>query len=842
MPFWPISASSHDLSQPEALPHRTGKTGSLQGKTVAVVFNENARDGEVAQDFQKLEKLLQGEGARVVGIKTVRDLRERRALIMGTMMDLLKEIPSRPPVPHHIYQELPPFLVMPYGGDFTFCETVRQTVMAAGISLHPEQNGRDIADRLKSQVGFFLMDKGKAGDNAKQVLAPDKISKIPKFAKGAVDLPFWFTVIETPTANGGHFEVAGHSYSAGVSGYLFGLREQNLAENPKSYWNKGLKSYFRLLPHAAMNRYGWLGFDVGIKHFYTDGSLKQSTVNRASELMITPNRLIAKVGGVPGAWGETKVILLPPGGGGVMGLLEYVFRGVATKNGWNQVSPHHSMKTISADREISLAPGEWLEVETRVPDTLSWKILRWGQELNGRAATELGWIYRTLGIGKPGPVIPPAGSLMEIPTILNGDVVTPHARFKVHVPDYSLEQLAHPGSLGVSLARDSALLEGKSPLISDQKLVAHIIPEEGPLSEISDRSQRVRTPFLSLRRLDQLLGHRDFKINPERISELLSNVQGVEIPTDLRKLADRELTVEKIHTYLRSQQDLAVKHFGGRLWQQGVPLAAGLGALWGGEILADKFGLDREADREIRFAMMMYLGHAAQANFQPLWEVAINRSLNRPYDFARIRQVRVASEALAQWTYFRHASLGEAIGASWRTGALALETGVRQSLWSMGGRAAMIPARAAWNMGHGLIFSRVTEGLVQAFDAPQPIKDYGPAAAFFLPDAGRILVPRATIGMMSHRGINFGARVFAAGFMADMAFAGWQHAKHGSGATRERRINAVAAELRRRDIGSGLFAWREGLRFLSPTLADHIDSHEYGFGSANVYHRIAEKY
>jgi hypothetical protein len=808
---------------------------------VAVVFNENADDGKVAQDFQQLEKLLQGQGATVVGIKTVREMQERRARIFNSIIEVLQQVPPRPTAPYRIHQELPPILIMPYGGDSTFCETVRQTAMAAGISFYPDQNPHQIAEQLKSHVDFFLMDKGKAGDNAKQVMAPKKISEIPKFAKRSVELPFWFTLIETPSSNGSHFEVAGHSYSLGVSGLLFARREENLARNPKGFWNKGLKSYFRLLPHAAMNRWGLLGFEVEVKHFQTNGDLKKITTHLVSELMVTPNRLIAKVGGVPGAWGATKVILMPPSGGGLLALGEYVFRGVATKLGWNQVSPNHSMKTISGDREIHVAPGEWLEVETRVPNTFSWNILRYGQEFAGKAATELGWIYRTLGIGKPGPAIPPAGAFLEVPTQLNGDVAPIHTRFKVHAPDYSLEQLADPDSLGVSLARDSALMEGKSPLISDQKLVAHIIPEEHPTMELSDRAQRVRTPFLSLRRLNQALSHAELNLGMEGIPELFLGTQGVEDPHDLSKMASRDLTVEKVHDYLTTQQGQLMKNFGRGLWYHGVPLAAGLGVLWGGEILADKLGLDREADKEIRFALMMYLGHGVQANFQPLWEVAAHRVLKHPYDFVRIRQVRVASEVLAQWTLSRHASLWGALGTSWRTGALALESGVEQSLWRWSARAAAIPVRAAWNMGHGLILSRLTEGLVQAFDAPKILQDYGPPAAFFAPDVGRILFPRIASGILAHRGINMGARFFAAGFIADMAFAGWQHGEHGAKATRERRINGAAAELRRRDFPSHVPGWRDVLHFISPTLADHIDSHEYGFGRPNVYHRMADK-
>jgi hypothetical protein len=501
------------------------------------------------------------------------------------------------------------------------------------------------------------------------------------------------------------------------------------------------------------------------------------------------------------------------------------------------------MRTLSADRQIHVAPGESVEVEVRVPNTFSWDIFRYGQEkFSGSAATELGWLYRKLGIGKPGPAIPPAGFPMPIPAQLNGDAWEPNAKFKIHAPDYSVDQLAHPNSLAVSLARDSALLEGKSPLISDQQLVARMVPDEAPkILENTETAQRVRTPFLSLRRLDQALTHRQFKATTERISEILAGTQGVTSPADLTKMASRDLTVGKVFGYLTSQPEQVEKHFGRRVLQHGVPLAAGIGTLFAGEALADRIGLDREADREIRFALMMYLGHGVHSNLEPLWEVLSNRILKHPYDFVRTRSVRIASEVLAQWSFSHYASLPRAMGASWHSGALALEAGVGQSLWRMGGKALMIPLRGAWNMGHGLIFSRLTEGVLDTVDAPATLKDYAPPAAFFAPELGRIVFPKATIGMMNHRGIQLGARIFAAGFIADMAFAGWQHAEYADHTQGERRTNQLAAQLRRRDPTTGLFDWRHGLRILSPTLADHVDSHEYGFGRPNVYHRMAGK-
>jgi hypothetical protein len=121
------------------------------------------------------------------------------------------------------------------------------------------------------------------------------------------------------------------------------------------------------------------------------------------------------------------------------------------------------------------------------------------------------------------------------------------------------------------------------------------------------------------------------------------------------------------------------------------------------------------------------------------------------------------------------------------------------------------------------------------------VKDYTTLAAFIIPDAGSILFPRATAGLLRFSGMELGARVFAAGFIADMALATWQHGQFGTKVRQEREVNQIAGELRRRSGRDGPINWRQALRFISPTLADHIDSHEYGFGTPNVFHRMAEK-
>lgn len=832
----PHSLSLADLRFPKIDPF-----GAFHDKHVVLVANPRAQDGAVAKEFPALERIMRGQGGVLHSLNSPDPhMAARRERILGEIREVLGQITPRPPSPFQVYPELPPVVVVTVGGDFTVWEAVRQSLLAAGVSLHPSQDPQGLTEKLRSRMAFILVDKGKAGDNGKQLGAPKHLKEIPRFVNRAVELPFRFPIAELPTPQGPHYEVAGHSYSVGTAGVLFALREENLGKNPDRFWNKGLKSYFRLLPQALTNRIAFLGFEAEVKHFGSDGRVKQHSKMLSCELMVTPNRLIAQVGGVPGAWGETKIVAMPAGGAGLVPLAEYVFRGLATKAGWNQVSPHQSMKTLSADRQIKVAPGEWVEVQTRVPNTLSWRILRFAQELlSGNNQLEPGWFYRKLGLGKAGPAIPPPGAPLEVPAQLNGDGSPPTSSFKVFVPDYSLMALAHHNSPAVRLARDSALLEGKTPLISDQQMVARIVPEEEPkVLEDNPGLRRVRTPFISLRRLDQALNHRDYKMTTTRISEIVAATQRVTSPEGLPNLADRKLTAEKIHHFLQGEKEQVLRSLGRRLWHQGVPLVAGVGALFAGEALADRLGLDAEVDRELRFALMVYLGHAAQANLQPLWEVVANRGLGMPYDFVRTRQVRVASETLAQWTYSRYGNGLRAMAASWRTGALAVEGVLPQGVLTLGAKTALIPLRAAWNMGPGLIASQMAAGIADALDAPAFLKEWAPPVAFFAPDLAGIFAPKITTRLLSDRAFQLGARAFAAGFIADTGFAGLQHALYGSHVGEERQLNARAARLRRERGDLSPLSWRHLVHFFSPTLADHIDSHEYGFGKPNVYRRL----
>jgi len=136
-----------------------------------------------------------------------------------------------------------------------------------------------------------------------------------------------------------------------------------------------------------------------------------------------------------------------------------------------------------------------------------------------------------------------------------------------------------------------------------------------------------------------------------------------------------------------------------------------------------------------------------------------------------------------------------------------------------------------------LMLSRLTEALVQDLPGDSTLRNYGPTLAFFAPDVGKILAPRRTFSLLQNRPARFAARAFAVGFIGDMAFTGIQHIRLGEGATRERYVNFRAAQLRRQSGDISSFSWRNVVRFLAPTVGDHVDSHDYLVGQENSYRR-----
>jgi diacylglycerol kinase-like protein len=783
---------------------------NLNGKTILVVFNPAARDGKIGRDLPQLVKELERSGAKVLTVQTVPNIQERRELIRQSTLAALEQGDS-------IY-------VLPYGGDGTIGETVGEVLKALGVDLATGRQGFQANAAVAAGLESLVISKqGKAADIAVELGAPDRIAKLPASIRRGVKVPVRFPIIDGS-------DVALHSFGVGVSGYLFALRESNKVANPTKWYNQGLWSYFRLIPSAILNRYGIFGVDFELTRSNLQGEELEKTTVRGAELQITPRRIIAGVGGVPGTWGETRMVVLPPFLPGVLAVTEYASRGLITKYlGLNLVGPRSRLRTLSPQRQWVIGPEEKISVKVLVPNTPVWWALRGYQEF-----------LIDSGEALPATRIPPAGELLAIPSILNGDVSGPKSQFIVTAPPLTVNLLGRPNSLAVRLARASALVHGELPLLSDQQLVASTVARHRPaILKDSPETVRIRTPFVSQPRLRDLM--RRHHLSFERDLQLLTATQSAVDPSQLKHLASEELTVERMEQFLKSEQGQewckqntdSLKALGKRALTGGLPLAAGMVTLWGSGALADTLGLDPIRQRELRFGLTVYLSHAAQVNLAPLWEVMVNRMLHQPYDYVRIRDAEVAGETLQQWTLESHNSLGRALSSAWRSGSIGWEVGGGAGLWRRGLGLGLVPFRAAWNMGEGLLFSRLAETVVRGLPEDSRLKQYAPSAAFFAPDVARILSPRLAFPLLEARALRLASRAFAVGFIGDMAFTGIHRMAHGERATYDQWVDFRTAERRRESGEIGPLSWRQIPRFFAPSLSAYIDSHEYLFGEEN---------
>lgn len=818
----PVSAVSDRPGPPESVPPEGAPASVIPSRLPADrqpilgVFNPFAQGGKIGKELPHFTRTMERAGYRVIPVETVADEAARSEMIFNAARDVLSEVRTNGTR----------VIVVPYGGDGTIWQTTERVIPATGINLDVDGVDPVAASReLESLLSFFLPKKGTAADNAVQTGSPKYIPWMPRFVRRAITLPFWFPTVETRETPGAR-RYAGQSYGGGVGGWLFEQRAANFAANPKNPLNRGLISFLRLLPNAVFTRYGMLGFDVHLRHYRGDGTLLQEATRRGSEVIVTPNRIIAGVGGVPGAWGETKIVILPPGLPGVFAIGEYIFRGVGTKLGFNLVGPRSRLRTLSAERQWQVRTGERVEVEMRAPNSLGWDVLRVLRQ----------WNAGFRGLFDVAPEIPAAGELLRVPAQLNGDVAAWTSGFTVRSPGLAVPTLAHPNSPGVRLARASALVDGTTPLIGDERVTSFLKQHHPEILEDTPQALRARTPFLSQPRVMSLLSLA--KLPFQRGLELLAGMRSVEGREHLGRLADWEVNPDRAREFLESPegQAWAAERRGEgralreRLVSNGAPLLAGIGAMLGAEVLADRLGLDPVRQRELRFGLVVYGSHAVTANFSPLWEVTANRLLGRPYDFIRTRYARAAGEIFAQYTFESQSTYLRALGASWRSGALGIEAGVETALWRRAAGLAGLPIRAAWNMGEGLIFSRIAEQAVRHLPEASPFRRYAPMGAFFLPDLGRLLFPGSARSFFSTRMMRVASRVFAAGFISDMAFTGLHRVAHGTQATYEHSVNFRAAELRRERGDISWYSWRNIPRLVAPSLSAYIDTHEWLFG------------
>ncbi len=807
----------------------------LKGQPNVAVINETARDGGVKKILGRFLGTFVETGSRVEQIMTVEDEVRRHESIALRVGKVLRDHPTSR------------ITIWPLGGDGTAGDAFEGGI--AGEEIVNQGKNSTSTSRQLSRLTFGLINQGTAGDLPYMFGAPKKPEGIPDYYRSSVDLPWRRPELEIPPHSPNEKTLRRkitHSWAQGPSSLLFAKRKQNrdaYLRDPGGNWlvrwwrknlNQGIPSYARLLPYALFNRYGLVGVEVELIHTDRQGRVRWETL-RASEIMVTPNRIISKYGGVPGAWGETKVLVIPPAPRGIVPLLEFIGRGVLTKLGWNAVGPQARIRTLSQERQMSVGPGEWMEVQIRVPQSLSLGSYRPVHDF-----------LVQMGLANPMERIPQAGESYALPAILNGDVMQQDHRIKnfhrfiVRGPSTEVSVLADPRSFAVSHARESALEAGELPPVSDQALMQRLHKDpEAKILEYRPGIQRIRTQWVSQNRLGRLL--QDYRIGYIRLNDLIGNAQLDPERQSLSGLSNHELSIEGLETFLngpsgekwRSRTPGALKSFGTRTIEGGVPLGAGIAAIFGAELLADQIGLDPIGQREIRFGMVVGLSHAVNVNTAPFWEVISNRVLRRPYDFIRPENFRVKGEIFSRWHYERHHSWTKALGSSWKSGSLGFLTGMTwlQRSKALAGTVGHLP----WSMGTGLIFSRITENLVEGLPEDSSFRKYSPTAAFFAPEVARIIHPGAAARVLQSRPLRWTAGAVGLGFFGDMAYTGIHRLAHGGVSIHEQQLNHRAAALRRQEGDIGSLSWRNVMGFLAPSLGAHIDSHEYFFGGDNKF-------
>src|SRR5262249_10260250 len=142
--------------------------------------------------------------------------------------------------------------------------------------------------------------------------------------------------------------------------------------------------------------------------------------------------------------------------------------------------------------------------------------------------------------------------------------------------------------------------------------------------------------------------------------------------------------------------------------------------------------------------------------------------------------------------------------------SLGIEGGAGSILWRGARNLVVVPLNMARGMGSGLACSRITDTVLSRYTSlDESTRRYAAMAAFFASSIYHLAAGNRGLGFLESttvRGIN-GA--FAAGFVADLGFMGWQSLDYGDQASYERWVNHRASALREAEEGdSGLFSFR----------------------------------
>jgi hypothetical protein len=415
-------------------------------------------------------------------------------------------------------------------------------------------------------------------------------------------MPLGIASVESEVAPG---QSSIHSVGFGTSGYLFTQYESNRVSAPQNPWKQGLVGYFRILPEA-IREYGLTGVEVEIEHH------GRSDRFRVGELLGSSNRIVAASGGIPGRWGEFKLLAIPSGPAGVFVLGESMFRGLCTQLGINLVGV--MQRTFGVQAAFDLAQlfarrfGIRFEFNMVGADSLLWTLsperqitLRPGERARLRFFD------------------PTTGEAVSVPWQLNGDAVAkPTTEAEIYVPPVTVPTRVRTGAVALKLyeqdelRRGLSLSDGTEPPLPIAKYIEPPFFHSTLLG--GSRATSAFYPASDLRAL--VTGH---DIEPARLPLLIARAHGVNLPGDLPRIHENSLSMEDMERWVRSEEGrrqieadraLLGDTFRNRLEIHGVGLGLGLLTLYASNRLMTRLGVDPQRDPVLHFSGVALSSHA----------------------------------------------------------------------------------------------------------------------------------------------------------------------------------------------------------------------------------------
>jgi len=811
----------------------------FQGQSLLVVFNPRARDGAFAGEAESLKRNLEGMGFHVVFVRTVADPVERSALVREAAARLLAD-PQGGPI--HVF---------PVGGDRTVNDTVREVVEQITGPLREVPPDSPMNELVRQRVGSVVVAQvGRAGDIARQLGAPPSFhrlrsffrprflfeplpyfSEVPPFIRRSQLMPLGIASVEAPGVTG---ETAFHSVGFGTSGDLFGRVEANRSAAPDNPLNQGLLGYFRVLP-LSIREYGLLGVEVEIEHH---GRVDRF---RVGELLGSSNRVVALVGGVPGRWGEFKIIAVPNGPHGIFVMGESMFRGVATQLGINMVGAmHNRWITRAAFRLAQRTVGRFgvhFDFNLVGADSVLWSLSRERQI--------------TLRPGERAKVRffdPSSGVPVEVPWQLNGDTIPKRTHeAEIYVPPITVPMRVRPGAVALRLYERDELRRGLSISDGTQPPLPIASEIEPPsLRPTLLGGTRAASAFYPASDLRALVTGLD--LEPSRLPLLVARAHAVHSPSQLFRIQSGSFSMEHVERWVGSeegQRQIAAERlllgdtFRNRLETHGVGLGLGLITLYASNRLMDHWGIDPRRDPVLHFTGVTLSSHTMNLVGNGWAGVLINRARGIPYDWAMAETRGAHGLFASRMIYETNPTLLRALGSSTLRN-LGLQGGARDFLLRYG------PRQLIGGMGAGLACSRITETVLGRYTSlSDSTRSSISSAAFFTPSVYHLLAGNRGLGVLESTTVRRVNAAFALGFAADLGFMAGQWAyfdhfgRHGSGY--ERWVNHRASALREAEEDSGPFPLRGLAQLIAPELAawwDTVDG--WDLHRNRYYQRILE--